>query len=123
MNVAVWILQALLAGLFLLAGLTKGSQPREKLAASMGWVEDFSDTSVRTIGTLEILAAVGLLLPAVTGVATVLVPLAAVGLALLMVGAAVTHRRRGELPMVGINAALLLLAVVVAGARFGPYPL
>lgn len=72
---------------------------------------------------LEILAGVALLLPAVTGVATVLVPLAAVGLAVLMVGAAVTHRRRGELPMIGINAVLLLLAVVVAWARFGSYPL
>jgi uncharacterized membrane protein len=92
MNVAVWVLQILLALAFLLAGVTKVSQPRQKLAASMGWVEDFSDTGVRTIGVLEILGGVGLLLPAVTGVATVLVPLAAVGLALLMVLAAATHR-------------------------------
>jgi hypothetical protein len=56
-------------------------------------------------------------------VATVLVPLAAVGLALQMVLAALTHRRRGELQMIGINAVLLLLAVVVAWARFGPYQL
>jgi uncharacterized membrane protein YphA (DoxX/SURF4 family) len=107
----------------LLAGVTKVSQPRQKLAASMGWVEDFSDPGVRTIGALELLAGLALLVPAATGVATVLVPLAAVGLAVLMVGAAATHRRRGELPMIGINAVLLLLAVVVAWARFGPYPL
>jgi uncharacterized membrane protein YphA (DoxX/SURF4 family) len=123
MNVAIWVLQILLALAFLLAGVTKVSQPRQKLAASMGWVEDFSDTGVRTIGALEVLAGVALLMPAVTGVATVLVPLAAVGLVLLMVGAAVTHRRRGELPMAGVNGVLLLLAVVVAWARFGPYPL
>jgi uncharacterized membrane protein len=123
MNVAVWVLQVVLALAFLLAGVTKVSQPRQKLAASMGWVEDFSDTGVRTIGVLEILGGVGLLLPAVTGVATVLVPLAAVGLALLMVLAAATHRRRGELPMIGINAVLLLLAVAVAWARFASYPL
>jgi uncharacterized membrane protein len=123
MNVAVWVLQILLALAFLLAGVTKVSQPRQKLAASMGWVEDFSDTGVRTIGVLEILGGVGLLLPAVTGVATLLVPLAAVGLGLLMVLAAATHRRRGELPMIGINAVLLLLAVVVAWARFASYPL
>jgi uncharacterized membrane protein YphA (DoxX/SURF4 family) len=123
MNVAVWVLQVLLALAFLLAGATKVSQPRQRLAASMGWVEDFSDNTVRTIGVLEILAGVALLLPAVTGVATVLVPLAAVGLVLLMLGAAFTHRRRGELPMIGINATLLLVAVVVAWARFGPYPL
>jgi uncharacterized membrane protein len=123
MNVTVWVLQVLVASAFLLAGVIKTTQPRQKLAASMGWVEDFSDSGVRTIGVLEILGGVGLLLPAVTGVATVLVPLAAVGLALLMVLAAATHRRRGELPMIGINAVLLLLAVVVAWARFASYPL
>jgi uncharacterized membrane protein YphA (DoxX/SURF4 family) len=123
MTVAIWVLQVLLALAFLAAGLTKVSQPRQRLATSMGWVEDFSDNGVRTIGALEVLGAVGLLLPALTGVATVLVPLAAAGLAVLMVGAAATHRRRGELPMIGVNAVLLVLAVVVAWARFGPYSL
>jgi uncharacterized membrane protein YphA (DoxX/SURF4 family) len=123
MNVAVWVLQVLLALAFLVAGVVKSTQPRQKLATSMGWVEDFSDNTVRTIGVLELLAGIGLLLPSVTGVATVLVPLAAVGLALLMLLAALTHRRRGETQMIGINAALLLVAVVVAWARFGPYPL
>jgi len=85
--------------------------------------EEFPDTGVRTIGALEIPVVIGLLLPAVTGMATVLVPLAAVGLAVLMVGAAVVHRRRGELQMIGINTVLLLLALVVAWARFGPYSL
>jgi len=123
MEVIIWVLQVVLALAFLVAGATKLSQPRQKLAASMGWVEDFSDNSVRSIGALELFAALGLLLPAVFDVATVLFPLAATGLALLMVGAALTHRRRGETPMIGINASLLLLAVVVAWARFGPYPL
>jgi uncharacterized membrane protein YphA (DoxX/SURF4 family) len=123
MNAVVWVLQILLALAFLLAGVMKSTRPRQQLATSMGWVEDFSDNTVRTIGVLEVLAGIGLLLPAVTGVATVLVPLAAVGLALLMVLAALTHRRRGESQMIGINAVLLVLAVVVAWARFGPYPL
>jgi DoxX-like family len=107
----------------LAAGLIKLSQPRQQLATTMGWVEDFSDPGVRAIGALEILGALGLLVLAVTGVATVLIPIAAIGLALLMVGAAATHRRRGELPMIGINAVLLVLALVVAWARFGPYSL
>jgi uncharacterized membrane protein YphA (DoxX/SURF4 family) len=123
MNVAIWVLQILLALTFLAAGLTKLSQPRQKLATSMGWVEDFSDPGVRAIGALEVLGALGLLVPALTGVATVLVPIAAVGLALLMIGAAATHRRRGELTMIGANAVLLVLAVAVAWARFGPYSL
>jgi uncharacterized membrane protein YphA (DoxX/SURF4 family) len=123
MNIVVWVLQVLLALAFLLAGAMKVSQPRQKLATNMGWVEDFSDSTVRTIGMLELLAGIGLLLPGVTGVATVLVPLAAVGLVLMMVLAALTHRRRGELQMIGVNGALLLVAVIVAWARFGPYPL
>jgi uncharacterized membrane protein YphA (DoxX/SURF4 family) len=123
MSVTIWVLQILLALAFLAAGLTKLSQPRQQLATTMGWVEDFSGPGVRAIGALEVLGALGLLVPAFTGVATVLVPIAAVGLALLMVGAAVTHRRRGELPMIGINVVLLVLAVVVAWARFGPYNL
>jgi uncharacterized membrane protein YphA (DoxX/SURF4 family) len=123
MSVIVWVLQILLALAFLAAGIIKVTQPRQRLAATMGWVEDFSDPGVRAIGALELLGALGLLLPALTGMATMLVPLAAVGLALLMVGAAATHRRRGELPMIGVNAVLLVLAVVVAWARFGPYSL
>ena len=59
MNVVVWVLQVLLALAFLLAGVTKVSQPRQKLAASMGWVEEFSDSGVRTIGALEVLAGSG----------------------------------------------------------------
>jgi uncharacterized membrane protein len=65
MNVTVWVLQVLVASAFLLAGVMKTTQPRQKLAVSMGWVEDFSDTGVRTIGVLEILGGVGRLLPAV----------------------------------------------------------
>ncbi len=100
----------------------KLAQPKAKLAASgMGWTEDFSDGAVKGIGALEVLAALGLILPAVLGIAPVLVPLAAVGLALLMIGAAVTHARRSEQQMIGVNVVLLILAAVVAWDRFGPY--
>ena len=72
---------------------------------------------------LEVLAALGLILPALLGVATVLVPAAAVGLVLLMAGAAFTHGRRHETPNVVINLVLAILAAGVAIARFGPYGL
>jgi uncharacterized membrane protein YphA (DoxX/SURF4 family) len=121
MNVVLWIVAGALALAFLAAGLTKLSQPREKLAATMGWVQDFSPGTVKLIGALEVLAAIGLILPAALDVVPVLVPLAAVGLVLLMVGAAVTHARRKEAPMIAINVVLLVLAVVVAWGRFGPY--
>jgi uncharacterized membrane protein YphA (DoxX/SURF4 family) len=121
MNVVLWILAGLLAVAFLFAGLTKLTQPKEKLATTMGWVEDFSPGTVKLIGALEVLAAIGLVLPAALDVVPVLVPLAAVGLIALMVGAAITHARRRENPMIAINVVLLLLAAVVAWGRFGPY--
>ena len=121
MNVVLWIIAGLLALAFLGAGLTKLTQPKEKLAANMGWVEDFSPGVVKLIGALEVLAAIGLVLPAALDIVPVLVPLAAVGPIALMLGAALTHARRKETPMIAINVVLLVLAVVVAWGRFGPW--
>lgn len=92
---------------------------REKLIASgMAWAEDFGSTTVGVIGVLEIMAAVGLVLPGVLDVAPVLVPWAAVGLALLMVSALVTHVRRHETQPLAVNFLFLTLAVFVAWGRF-----
>lgn len=122
MNVVLWIIAGVLAAAFLAAGLMKLAQPREKLVESgMGWAGDFSPGVVKAIGALEVLGALGLILPAVFDVATVLVPLAAVGLALLMAGAIVVHTRRKETPMVVANVVLLALALFVAWGRFGDY--
>jgi uncharacterized membrane protein YphA (DoxX/SURF4 family) len=122
MNITLWIVTALLALLFLAAGSMKIVQPKAKLAAAgQGWAEDFSAGTVKGIGSLEVLAALGLVLPALLNIATVLVPLAAAGLFILMAGAAITHARRGEKPNVIINAILGILAAGVAIARFGPY--
>jgi uncharacterized membrane protein YphA (DoxX/SURF4 family) len=122
MNVALWTIAVVLAVGFLASGVMKLVQPREKLAASgYGFVEDFSDTSVKAIGALEVLAAIGLTLPAALDIVPVLVPLAAVGVALLMIGAIVTHYRRHEPQGIVVTVALLVLAIVVAWGRFGPH--
>ncbi len=122
MNVVLWIVAGLLAVAFLAAGLMKLTQPKKKLADSgMGWTEDFSDGAVKGIGALEVLGAVGLILPAALGIVPVLVPIAATGLALLMLGAAVTHARRKESTNIVVNIVLLALAAFVAWGRFGPY--
>lgn len=119
MNVVLWIIAGVLAMLFLMAGSLKLIQSKEKLASSgMGWTEDFSAGTIKTIGALEVLAAVGLILPAALGIATFLVPLAALGLAALMVGAIITHARRKETQMFVVNGILLALALVVAVGRF-----
>ncbi len=121
MNTVLWILQALLALAFLAAGGTKLSRPKEKLEATMSWVTDVSASTVRFIGTVEVLGALGLILPAATGVATVLTPLAAAGLGVVMLGAIVTHARRAEAQPIIVNVVLLAIAVVIAWGRFGPY--
>jgi len=122
MNIILWIIAAVLAVAFLAAGAMKVAQPKAKLLESgMGWVEDFSAGAVKAIGALEVLAAVGLILPAALDIFPVLVPLAALGLVLLMAGAAVTHLRRNESQMIAVNAVLLALAAIVAWGRFGPY--
>jgi hypothetical protein len=118
MGIALWVVQVLLAVAFLGAGGIKLSQPKEKLAKNMAWVEDFSQGTVRLIGTLEVLGAVGLVLPALTGVLPWLTPLAALGLVLLMIGAALTHLRRTEYGNIPVNAVLLVLAAFVAYGRF-----
>jgi uncharacterized membrane protein YphA (DoxX/SURF4 family) len=122
MNVVLWIVAGLLALTFLASGLMKLAQPKEKLAASgLAWTEDFSSGAVKGIGALEALAAIGLILPAALNIAPVLTPLAAAGLVVVMIGAAITHARRKEYQGIVINAVLLVLAAVVAWGRFGPY--
>jgi uncharacterized membrane protein len=121
-NVALWIVAGLLALAFLAAGLMKLSTPKEKLAERMAWVNDYSAGQVKAIGAVEVLGAIGLILPAVTGIAPVLVPLAAAGLAIVMVLAAIMHLRRGDgAAAVVPNIVLFALDVFVAWGRFGPY--
>jgi uncharacterized membrane protein len=117
-------LQVLLGLVFLAAGGTKLAQPKEKLAKNnMAWAGDFSQGAVHLIGALEVLGALGLVLPALTGVLPWLTPLAAVGLALLMAGAVYTHLRREEGSAIVPPAVLLLLVALVAVGRSIVLPL
>lgn len=122
MNMALWIIAGLLALVFLASGGRKLIQPKDKLVTSgMGALANFSPGMIKLIGTLEVLAAIGLILPAALDIAPVFVPLAALGLVLLMIGAIVTHARLKEYQQIGTNLVLLALAVVVISGRFGPY--
>jgi uncharacterized membrane protein YphA (DoxX/SURF4 family) len=123
MNITLWVVQILLALAFAMAGIMKVTQPIDRLEASMGWVKDVGPGGVRLVGTLEILGAIGLILPAVTGILPWLTPLAAIGLVLTMIGAMITHGRRGEYSQIGFNVVLLLLALFVAYGRFVIVPI
>jgi hypothetical protein len=124
MNLALWIVAGLLA-VVLLVSTAKMFVPREKMA-SMGaaaeWVLDFSPGALRAIGVLEILAAAGLILPAVLNIAPVLVPVTAACVALLFVGAVIMRLRRGEKATIVPDLVYLAMAVFVAWGRFGPEP-
>ena len=123
MNIALWIVQILLALAFLLAGFMKVSQPIDNLKKNMGWVAHITPPIVRLIGTLEILGGIGLILPAVTGILPWLTPVAAVGLVLTMIGAATTHIRLKEFSALAAPIVLLLLALFIIVGRFLLVPL
>jgi hypothetical protein len=96
--------------------------PKDKLiVAGQGWGEGVSPAGIRLIGIAEVLGAIALILPAVTHIASVLVPPGALELALTMVGAAVVHAHRNEYPNIAVDAALLGLAPIFAWNRLGPY--
>jgi uncharacterized membrane protein YphA (DoxX/SURF4 family) len=121
MNIFLWILQVLLALAFLGSGAMKLITPKKKLRERTPYVDDFSEPTVKFIGAVEVLGALGLILPAATGIAPILTPLAATGLAIVMILAAVVHLRRGETKQAPVNVVLLLIAAVIAWGRFGPY--
>lgn len=122
MNIVLWILQGLLAAMFLMAGVMKATSSKEKLLEQgerMAWVEDISANNIKLIGVLELLAGIGLILPMLTGILPWLTPVAAIGLILTMVGAALLHVRRGDgAQSIIMNAVILLVAAFVAYGRF-----
>ena len=121
MNIALWIVAGVLAALFLMAGAMKLATPKAKIIQDpkMGWAEKAPEGLIKFIGLAEVLGAAGLILPGIFKVAVMLVPWAAVGLAVIMAGAVVTHARRREVPSVVMNLVLLALLVFVAVERFG----
>ncbi len=122
MNIALWIVAGLLAAVYLAAGSVKLLKSKDELAERMTWTKSVSAQAVRGVGAIEVLGALGVVLPGIFRVATVLVPAAAVGLALVQVGALVTNLTHDEAKHVPLNVVLIALAVFVAWGRIGPHP-
>jgi hypothetical protein len=122
MHLTLWIIAGLLAAVFAAGGVFKLSVPKEKLAAAPGggWVEGFSPRAIQALGVVDLLAAIGLVLPAVLGIAPIFVPLAAVGIVALMVGAVIVRLHHGAVQAIPVDLAYLALAAFVAWGRFGP---
>lgn len=117
MNLALWIVQGLLACAMLAGGVAHLVTPHEKLVRKMTWAESWPPMRVKLLGLAEALGAIGLVVPWVTGIVPVLTPIAAICLAVLMAGAVKTHRDRQE--GAAAPAVLFVLCLVVAGGRLG----
>ncbi|MEV0612232.1 DoxX family protein [Nonomuraea sp. NPDC050404] len=115
MDVILWIVQILLALAFVISGAGKFAEPGERMRAHQGYRDDFSTAQLRAIGAVEVLGGIGVVLPWATGIAPILTPLAAAGLGLIMIGAALVHRRRKE--GIAVNLVLLAMAVIVVAGR------
>jgi uncharacterized membrane protein YphA (DoxX/SURF4 family) len=118
MNITLWIIQVVLAAIFFMAGIMKLTQPKEKLSKQLPWVNDLKMSTVRVIGLAELLGAIGLIIPWLTGFVPVLTPVSAIGICLIMVLATnIIHLGKKEYGGVAFNIVLFLLAGFVAYGR------
>ena len=125
MNTTLWIIAGVAATAYAIGGATLLLLPRAKyraLGANQHWVDDFGDGHLRTIGTIKLLGATGLVLPAAVGVAPLLVPIAATGLMLFMAGAATTRFRRSEWIYMAGDVVFIAMLAFLAWGRFVLHP-
>lgn len=120
MNIALWVAQGLLAAMYLMAGSMKAFQPaRVRENPQMTWAHDKQDGYIRFVGTSELLGALGLILPLVTGILPWLTVLAAIGLTTIQALAIFSvHLPKKEYNIIPVNIVLLALAVFVIIGRW-----
>lgn len=120
MNLIQWILQILLAVIFASSGSMKILTPKTKLLKDKNfrWVKDYSSDKLKQIGALEILGAIGLIVPNLTNTWQWVTPLSALSLAVIMFLASQTHAKRKESKQVAMNIVILFMALFVALTRF-----
>jgi putative oxidoreductase len=117
LHLALWVVQGLLGAMFLAVGAMKATQPIAALVDTLGWPAAVPAALVRVIGVAEFLGGLGLILPAAIRVKPMLTPLAGVGLAMVLVLAAIFHISRGELGALPLPLVLGGLAAFVAWGR------
>jgi putative oxidoreductase len=123
LHIGLWVVQVVLGLMFGAGGIMKATQPISELVAQMVWASAVPEVLVRFIGVSELLGGIGLILPAATRIKPQLTPLAGVGLALIMLLAALFHLVRSEFGAIGVNVVLGGLAAFVAWGRAKKAPI
>ena len=117
MHSTLWIAQIILAVL-LISGTVMKFMPIEKISAMMPWTGQLPAPIVRLLGVIDLLGAVGLILPTLLRIKPRLTSWAAIGVIALMFCAIVFHVSRGEASVIGINIVSIILAAFIAWGRF-----
>lgn len=123
MNISLWVVQGLLAAMFLMAGTNKLFQSIPELSKMLPWVTQVPEGLVRFIGFSELLGGIGLLLPSILRIKPILTTYAAIGLAVVMLFAAIFHLSRGEMSVIGMNFIFMAMALFVAWGRSKKAPI
>jgi len=122
MNIALWIVAGVFAIGYVAGGIIKLTWSHEKYAAKLHWPQDFTQGKVKFMGVLEVLGGLGLVLPGIFGIATVLVPVAASAMALYMAGAVTERIRRSEYKDLIGDLIFLAGMLFIAWGRFAIVP-
>jgi len=123
-NIGLWLAQVILAAVYVMAGFMKLTQPIDALVATgMTYAGDYPEMLTRFIGTMEVLGAVGIILPAATRILPILTPLAALGFSTIQVLAIGLHSSRGEFQVLPVNLVLLALSLFVLWGRLRKAPI
>lgn len=123
MNIALWIIQSLVALLFLMNGIRKVFLPMDTILAQLPGLKQVPPALVRFIGVCELAGAVGLILPAATRILPQMTIAAALGITALMACAAIFHLRRREVPPTVVTTVILLVALFIGVGRWALAPL
>ena len=123
LNIALWVLQVLLACFFVMAGYSHALTPFNQIAQQATWMNDVPRWLSLFVGYAEIAGGLGLVIPVATRMAPGLTSLAALGLATIMILAIPFHVLKGEASVIWIHALIAALAVFVAWGRWREAPI
>lgn len=122
MHYALWTAQVLLAASLAWGGMMKLFYPAEKLSVMWPWIGEVSAALLNFTGIIDLLAAAGLILPALVRIKPKLTPVTACAVLVLMVCASIFHIMRNEASVIGANVFFAVAAAFIAWGRFAKVP-